>query len=141
MGGTERDGQGGRPPAGIIIQHAAVAPLDATLLAVAGGILLAWWLLLPLWSLPCALVLLAHRLTRYPAIALLAALWTLSPWQFTAPLPAAVDCRATFYIADFPTRGYPVGSRFVLVTRQAGDCPLEPGAPTVSAKCCTRKCA
>lgn len=128
MGGTEQDGQGGRPSAGIMTgQRAAVAPLDATLLAVAGGILFAWWLPLPLWSLPCALVLLAHRLTRYPAIALLAALWTLSPWQFTAPLPAAVDCRATFYIADFPTRGYPVGSRFVLVTRQAGDCPLEPG--------------
>ena len=68
MGGTERDGQGSRPSAGII-QHAASTPLDATLLAVAGGILLAWWLPLPLWSLPCALVLLAHRLTRYPAIA------------------------------------------------------------------------
>lgn len=128
MGGTEQDGQGGRPSAGIMTgRRVAIAPLDATLLAVAGGILLAWWLPLPLWSLPCALVLLAHRLTRYPAIALLAALWTLSPWQFTAPLPAAVDCRATFYIADFPTRGYPVGSRFVLVTQQAGDCPLKPG--------------
>ena len=134
MGGTERDGQGGRTPVGII-QHAAIAPLDATLLAVAGGILLAWWLPLPLWSLPCALVLLAHRLTRYPAIALLAALWTLSPWQFTAPLPAAVDCRATFYIADFPTRGYPVGSRFVLVTRQAGDCPLKHGRAVRMASC------
>ena len=54
MGGTERDGQGSRPSAGII-QHAASTPLDATLLAVAGGILLAWWLPLPLWSLPCAL--------------------------------------------------------------------------------------
>ena len=128
MGGTERDGQGGHPSAGIMTgRRVVIAPLDATLLAVAGGILLAWWLPLPQWSLPCVLVLLAHRLTRYPAIALLAALWTLSPWQFTAPLPAAVDCRATFYIADFPTRGYPVGSRFVLVTRQAGDCPLKHG--------------
>ena len=56
MGGTEQDGQGGRPSAGIMTgQRAAVAPLDATLLAVAGGILFAWWLPLPLWSLPCAL--------------------------------------------------------------------------------------
>ena len=49
MGGTEQDGQGGRPSAGIMTgQRAAVAPLDATLLAVAGGILFAWWLPLPL---------------------------------------------------------------------------------------------
>jgi len=38
MGGTEQDGQGGRPSAGIMTgQRAAVAPLDATLLGVAGG--------------------------------------------------------------------------------------------------------
>ena len=55
MGSTAWGGQGGRPSAGIMTErHVAIAPLDATLLAVAGGILLAWWLPLPLWSLPCA---------------------------------------------------------------------------------------
>ena len=127
MGGTGRDGQGGHTADGSSGRRTALPPLDATLLAVVVGILLARHLPLSLWCLPCALVLLGHRLTRFPAIAVLAALWTLSPWQFTAPLPAAADCRADFYIADFPTRGYPVGSRFVMATLDVGDCPLARG--------------
>ena len=59
----------------------APAPLDLTLLAVAGGIALAWQGAPPLWLLPLALLLLYPRLTRYPAIALLAALWMHSPLQ------------------------------------------------------------
>ena len=105
----------------------APAPLDLTLLAVAGGIALAWQGAPPLWLLPLALLLLYPRLTRYPAIALLAALWMHSPWQHTAPIAVESRCIATLRLDDFPARGYPVGSRFTAVITAPGDCPLAPG--------------
>ena len=105
----------------------APAPLDLTLLAVAGGIALAWQGAPPLWLLPLALLLLYPRLTRYPAIALLAALWMHSPWQHTAPITAESRCIATLRLDDFPARGYPVGSRFTAVITAPGDCPLATG--------------
>mgnify|MGYP002754213124 CR=1 FL=1 len=105
----------------------APAPLDLTLLAVAGGIALAWQGAPPLWLLPLALLLLYPRLTRYPALALLAALWMHSPWQYSAPITADTRCTATLRVDDFPARGYPVGSRFTAVITAPGDCPLAPG--------------
>ena len=105
----------------------APAPLDLTLLAVAGGIALAWQGAPPLWLLPLALLLLYPRLTRYPAIALLAALWMHSPWQYTAPIAVESRCNATLRLDDFPARGYPVGSRFTAVITAPGDCPLATG--------------
>ena len=105
----------------------APAPLDLTLLAVAGGIALAWQGAPPLWLLPLALLLLYPRLTRYPAIALLAALWMHSPWQHTAPIAVESRCVATLRLDDFPARGYPVGSRFTAVITASGDCPLATG--------------
>ena len=97
----------------------APAPLDLTLLAVAGGIALAWQGAPPLWLLP--------RLTRYPALALLAALWMHSPWQYTAPIAVESRCVAILRVGDFPARGYPVGSRFTAVITAPGDCPLATG--------------
>ena len=105
----------------------APAPLDLTLLAVAGGIALAWQGAPSLWLLPLALLLLYPRLTRYPALALLAALWTHSPWQYTAPITAESRCVAILRVDDFPARGYPVGSRFTAVITAPGDCPLATG--------------
>ena len=105
----------------------APAPLDLTLLAVAGGIALAWQGAPSLWLLPLALLLLYPRLTRYPAIALLAALWMHSPWQYTAPITAESRCVAILRVDDFPARGYPVGSRFTAVITASGDCPLATG--------------
>ena len=105
-----------------------IVPLDAVLLAVAGGVVCADWLPLPWWwlLLPAA-ALLGWRRTRYVGVFLSAALWAVSPWQFTVPLAAAADCQASFVVADFPVRAYPLGSRFVLVTLDAGDCPLARG--------------
>ena len=105
----------------------APAPLDLTLLAVVAGIDLAWYSAPPLALLPLALVLLYPRASRYPAIALLAAFWTHSPWQYTAPLTTDTRCTATLRVDDFPARGYPVGSRFTAVITAPGDCPLAPG--------------
>ena len=103
------------------------SPLDLTLLAVAAGIALAWQSAPPLWLLPLALILLYPRVSRYPAIALLAAFWTHSPWQYTAPLTVDTRCTATLRVDDFPARGYPVGSRFTAVITAPGDCPLATG--------------
>ena len=103
------------------------SPLDLTLLAVAAGIALAWQSAPPLWLLPLALILLYPRVSRYPAIALLAAFWTHSPWQYTAPLTVDTRCTATLRVDDFPARGYPVGSRFAAVITAPGDCPLATG--------------
>lgn len=103
------------------------SPLDLTLLAVAAGIALTWQSAPPLWLLPLALILLYPRVSRYPAIALLAAFWTHSPWQYTAPLTVDTHCTATLRVDDFPARGYPVGSRFTAVITAPGDCPLATG--------------
>ena len=103
------------------------SPLDLTLLAVAAGIALAWQSAPPLWLLPLALILLYPRVSRYPAIALLAAFWTHSPWQYTAPLTVDTRCTAALRVDDFPARGYPVGSRFTAVITAPGDCPLATG--------------
>ncbi len=103
------------------------SPLDLTLLAVAAGIALAGQSVPPLWLLPLALILLYPRVSRYPAIALLAAFWTHSPWQYTAPLTVDTRCTATLRVDDFPARGYPVGSRFTAVITAPGDCPLATG--------------
>jgi len=103
------------------------SPLDLTLLAVAAGIALAWQSAPPLWLLPLALILLYPRVSRYPAIALLAAFWTHSPWQYTAPLTVDTRCTATLRVDDFPARGYPVGSRFTAVITAPGDCLLATG--------------
>ena len=103
------------------------SPLDLPLLAVAAGIALAWQSAPPLWLLPLALILLYPRVSRYPAIALLAAFWTHSPWQYTAPLTVDTRCTATLRVDDFPARGYPVGSRFTAVITAPGDCLLATG--------------
>ena len=104
-----------------------LTPLDRTLLAVTAGIACAWQAAPPLWLLPLALLLLWPRISRYLAIALLAALWMHSPWQHTAPIAAESRCVATLRVDDFPARGYPVGSRFTAVITTPGDCPLVPG--------------
>ena len=104
-----------------------LTPLDRTLLAVVAGIAFAWQFALPLWLLPLALALLYPRATRYLALALLAAWWTHSPWQYTAPIALEARCHATLRIADFPMRNYPVGSRFPAVITAPGDCPLAAG--------------
>ena len=104
-----------------------LTPLDRTLLAVTAGIACAWQVAPPLWLLPLALVLLWPRTSRYLAIALLAALWMHSPWQFTAPVAVDTRCAATLRVADFPLRNYPVGSRFPAVITAPGDCPLATG--------------
>ena len=104
-----------------------IAPLDASLLASAAGVVFAWWLPLSLWWWLLAPALLYCRRTRYAGVFLFATLWTASPWQFTAPLAEAVDCHASFVVVDFPVRGYPVGNRFAVETLDAGDCPLERG--------------
>lgn len=102
-------------------------PLDRTLLAVTAGIACAWQFAPPLWLLPLALLLLWPRISRYLAIALLAALWMHSPWQFTAPVAVDTRCAATLRVADFPLRNYPVGRRFPAVITAPGDCPLATG--------------
>ena len=104
-----------------------LTPLDRTLLAVTAGIACAWQFAPPLWLLPLALLLLWPRISRYLAIALLAALWMHSPWQFTAPVAVDTRCAATLRVADFPLRNYPVGSRFPAVITAPGDCPLATG--------------
>ena len=104
-----------------------LTPLDRTLLAVAAGIACAWQVAPPLWLLPLALLLLWPRTSRYLAIALLAALWTHSPWQYTAPVAVDTRCAATLRVADFPLRNYPVGSRFTATITAPGDCPLTTG--------------
>ena len=104
-----------------------LTPLDRTLLAVTAGIACAWQAAPPLWLLPLALLLLWPRISRYLAIALLAALWMHSPWQFTAPVAVDTRCAATLRVADFPLRNYPVGSRFPAVITAPGDCPLATG--------------
>ena len=104
-----------------------IAPLDASLLASAAGVVFAWWLPLSLWWWLLAPALLYCRRTRYAGVFLFATLWTASPWQFTAPVAEAVDCHASFVVVDFPVRGYPVGNRFAVETLDAGDCPLERG--------------
>ena len=104
-----------------------LTPLDRTLLAVTAGIACAWQFAPPLWLLPLALLLLWPRISRYLAIALLAALWMHSPWQFTAPVAVDTRCAATLRVADFPLRNYPVGSRFTATIIAPGDCPLATG--------------
>lgn len=103
------------------------APIDVVLLAVAGGIVFARLSPLSLWWWVPALVLSGYRQTRYLGVFFFAALWSASPWQFTMPLVETVDCRASLVVADFPTRGYPIGSRFIVATLDAGDCPLARG--------------
>lgn len=82
---------------------------------------LAW---APYLFLPACL-LFYYRRSRYLSLTLLTALWTLSPWQYTAPLTDEQHCHATLRVDNFPTPATPTGSRFIARIADQEDCPLK----------------